>query len=255
MEPRRSTSGATVVQLGDYVVKLGDGEVGARVGEQGEWLVTYGGNGVVTATVLSDTAYVMPVLQEWPQPVDTRALWKGLTAVLEEWVWMHEPIHSGAPSHRPFHTKVEHVWRAHGGVIIPAEIGSLALRMEQRVRWDDVPRCLTHGDPTFANTMHSEDGLVLTDPLPSSDLVPDIRAKDLGKLLQSCVGYERDILGWEYLTAPDPLWVWGLCQDENEWQAAKYCGVMHIMRLMPYVARAGEAREWAIEAARAIADL
>jgi len=253
MEPRRSTSGATVVQLGEYVVKLGDGEVGARVGEQAKWLHEYRGHGIVPVTILSDTAYVMPALMEWPTPIDTRELWKRLTAILEEWVWPHEPVHAGTGKY-PFSDKLAQCMNRNAPMEDVTRLITLASTMQQTVEWGELPRCLTHGDPTFANTMHSEEGLVLIDPLPSTWDVPDIRAKDLGKLLQSCMGYEHEILGWD-TTVPDPYWVQGLCSSDNEWRAAKFCGVLHIIRLIPYVAREGWRREWAIDTAHAIAGL
>ena len=59
------------------------------------------------------------------------------------------------------------------------------------VDFTGLPLCLTHGDPTLENCMRRKDGaLVLIDPLPPIN-VPPVRAVDLGKLLQSYMGYER----------------------------------------------------------------
>lgn len=56
--------------------------------------------------------------------------------------------------------------------------------------------CLTHGDPTLANSYHGPDGLLrLADPLVPGGKVPSLREVDIGKLLQSITGFERVLRG------------------------------------------------------------
>ena len=83
--------------------------------------------------------------------------------------------------------------------------------------------------------MWVDDAPVLCDPIPSGRL-PDVRALDLGKILQSCFGFETIVYGWRYSSpVPNPLWVRDLCDDDNEWQATIAFGALHILRLLPYV--------------------
>jgi len=249
---RRSTSGAIVVQLGEHIIKLGDGEVGARVGEQAEWLHAVRGDGIVPVTMLTSNAYVMPVLNDWQPPIVARDLWDRLTHLLETWVWSRPPMHTGEGMY-PMQHKLTRCRAAllHDG----SSLLDLASQLMHDVDWHMLPRCLTHGDPTFANTMCDTHGeLVLIDPLPSTWDVPDIRAKDIGKLLQTSMGYEREILGQDFGLI-DPFWAQDLCMSSNEWRAAKFFGVLHIIRLIPYVAREGKNREWATHAAETIARL
>lgn len=91
----------------------------------------------------------------------------------------------------------------------------------------------THGDPTLDNTMATARGdLRLIDPLPDHPLVPNHRLADVGKMLQSCLGWEQELYGWpappdpsvvlEELIETDHPWAWGFCS-------------LAFMRAWPYV--------------------
>lgn len=89
--------------------------------------------------------------------------------------------------------------------------------------------CLIHGDPALSNLMRRQDGwsIVLTDPmprLPYRNEIPARREVDLGKLVQSAMGWERilgeplEITMWQevdtllrFLPAQDakPALLWG----------------------------------------------
>jgi hypothetical protein len=53
--------------------------------------------------------------------------------------------------------------------------------------------CRIHGDPTLANVMRRGLDLVLIDPIPPGGKVPALREVDVGKLLQSAIGWEHQL--------------------------------------------------------------
>lgn len=57
--------------------------------------------------------------------------------------------------------------------------------------------CKIHGDPTVANLMirPTTAQLIITDPLRPRGKIPPLREVDIGKLLQSAVGWERVLSG------------------------------------------------------------
>lgn len=240
MQPVRSTSGAVVLQLGDHVVKLGDtGPVGVRVGEQARWLEHHRDiSSLIDVTPLTDTAYAMPACNDLPRPLDASWAFDLLVHALRP-VWDRPPNHPGQES--PFLDKLQNTYYLHR-VIMPRDLYEVAIELYTEVDWDRVPRCLTHGDPTFTNLMMCGEQPVLLDPLPSSPTVPDVRAKDIGKIIQSLHEYEGTVLGWDYDTAPHPSWARELCEDDNEWLASLFCFTLHLIRLIPY---SGNGEYWA----------
>ena len=77
---------------------------------------------------------------------------------------------------------------------------------------------------------------VITDPIPGTPAVPDYHAVDLGKILQSLVGFEMV----RYGVAPHnpisvrPRTLLDTLSDIQAVRAVYWC-VVHIMRAMPYV--------------------
>lgn len=226
---KTTLSGAIIIECDDYVVKLGDGRVGVRIHEQMNWLEAHACVGIIPITRLTQYAYTMPHAEEWPDPVDTRAAFDGVVNLLKTYVWNNMPEVVNPPE---FALK-ENTIRAWGGA--PDQLIDVAVELRERVDWMTVPRTLTHGDPTFHNTLWLKDRLVLCDPVPANTTIPDIRAVDLGKLLQSCFGFETIMHGWSMTEPPNPAWVREVVHNDNEWNAAVYCGVLHILRMLPYI--------------------
>lgn len=106
---------------------------------------------------------------------------------------------------------------------------------------DAIIKCLSHGDTTWDNIMVRKDdklgdNFVYIDPLPSSPAIPDRRAVDTGKMLQSIVGYERAKYGvlspW---VCPVPVEKLGaLIHDAAEWNATVWWCIVHLLRRFPY---------------------
>lgn len=106
--------------------------------------------------------------------------------------------------------------------------------------------CLIHGDPTLANVMVDATGrLRLIDPIKPMGKVPSFCEVDMGKLLQSA-------MGWEHTLAPDRcVQPWPRHQYEVlagydqviKARAWFWCAV-HALRVLPY-AKSETVREWA----------
>ena len=228
MKIDRTMSGAYIIDVGDQVIKLGEGSVGERIGQQAKWLKRYEAQGIMPIIEISSNAYAMPHCEDHIDGVDSRFVFEETVRLLQEYVWSYGPHINWDETRRRqlvfdkmCRTKM-HKWED-------------MYDLFREITWMDLPVCLTHGDPTFCNTLwlNERHAWVLCDPIPSFEL-PDIRAIDLGKLLQSCFGFEQIMYGWKYSTPPNPLWVNVLCDSHNEWKAAIFFGMLHIMRLLPY---------------------
>lgn len=76
------------------------------------------------------------------------------------------------------------------------------IEFHKRLGWE-VPEwaiptkfCRTHGDPTVSNCMVRRDGrIVLIDPRPPRCYVPQCREADMGRILQSALGWETAAYG------------------------------------------------------------
>lgn len=109
----------------------------------------------------------------------------------------------------------------------------------------DVPQPaeLTHGDPTLSNMMYRGRQLCIIDPLPSIKIADDWTA-DVGKMMQSAIGWEIVTCNWRYnikdcvehllirRSSTDILRIWFWC-------------MVHCVRIIPYTARASRESKWA----------
>lgn len=90
---------------------------------------------------------------------------------LEKYVWNRPAIPSGID--KPWREKL---WENYG-VRVPDWI-------------QDKETCLVHGDPTVSNAMHRNGELVLIDPRPPRDYIPQTPETDMGRIVQSLLGWE-----------------------------------------------------------------
>lgn len=101
--------------------------------------------------------------------------------------------------------------------------------------------CAIHGDPTLDNVLvrpvsaPARDPLVLTDPLPPDDRIPNDRAVDLGKLLQSALGWEsvRRGKGWPTDTRHRVKVVLDGEDYKTACRSWFWC-LIHFIRILPY---------------------
>jgi hypothetical protein len=99
--------------------------------------------------------------------------------------------------------------------------------------------CPTHGDPTFSNVMLQGARMRIVDPLPwQGSYVPPLKAVDLGKILQSLMGYESvhdskrfDLKEEDIGKALDELFK---DVSDNDRRASWIFCAIHYVRLLPY---------------------
>lgn len=219
------SSGARFKYYTSTVMKIG----GPRVEAQGKWLRAHGKNahtgherpGLPYVYGIERGQYLMEALNEASVMHATPIL-----NVLQRDVWSQD-----AEVELDFQ---EHRWYVDDKAADYWPEALTALKYWRRLlSWDSLKRGLTHGDPTFENCMlrPTDRSLVLIDPTPASYYAPDLIAVDLGKLLQSSLGYERVRNRWHYAT--DLGWLENF--DVNERRAAQYFAIVHFIRLLPYM--------------------
>lgn len=104
---------------------------------------------------------------------------------------------------------------------------------------------LIHGDPTLANVLFRDATLVITDPIPPKGKIPGHFTVDLGKMLQSAMGWEMVSFGWKYDTETVCLEVltdYDMLTRARAW----FWASIHCLRIIPY-ARDAEITTWAEE--------
>lgn len=96
--------------------------------------------------------------------------------------------------------------------------------------------CETHGDPTWANVMKNDSGEYrLIDPLPHRSEKPKLREVDLGKLLQSAIGWEEVLMSRQDFDISE-VKIAKILHGENPetCEKAKFWLKVHLWRLLPF---------------------
>jgi hypothetical protein len=90
--------------------------------------------------------------------------------------------------------------------------------------------CLTHGDPTASNTLSRNGELILCDPRPPRNYIPQCRETDMGRILQSFMGWEMSAYGWEYIQYVPPLFIQSnsLLKKATFWCGAAAVRIEHL---------------------------
>lgn len=235
---QRGRSGADITPKShDQIDKYGppNTALGSRVVAQGEWILRHRNQALPTVRGVfrnnSQWGYTMDRLDTIPlELLDGRKLATSIVRLLKSSFWRQPP-------------EAEFDESAHADRLSTITAPLTGRRREVfdqlrgRIEWDRLSRGLTHGDPIFDNVLFARDGsTILIDPIPSTPGLPDVIALDIGRIFQSCVGYER--VTYE-LPAPDnvPLDIiismTGLAHDDLI--AALYFGIVHLLRSMVYV--------------------
>lgn len=153
-------------------------------------------------------------------------------------------------SHPDWHTNLKRHFHATCYPIISDAFMSDVNALIDRVALVHQSDCTIHGDCTLDNLLWSSPRphkhgtaiqLLISDPLPTDDRIPQHRAVDLGKMLQSAVGWENlrylgkpsiqvkscvdAVLDGEDKETRDIAWVWCL---------------IHLLRILPYA----EQKSW-----------
>lgn len=232
---RRGSSGAVFSFTAHDVTKMGDGAVGERVASQGRWLSRHRSHVVPLVLQTFDNGYRMERLATPPAlMLDHRVVLEEMLMQLSVNVWTQPP----EVPHEPHLTRdrIDLLLGRHAPD--DTELVRRVRRIRDGVTWDELEACLTHGDPTFDNVMVREDTgeLVLIDPLPATAAVPDLRAVDIGKILQSALGYERVRYRDEARQfGVSPRTLRARVPLDNEWRAAVFWCAVHLLRALPYV--------------------
>lgn len=223
----RGSSGAAITRLITTVNKVG----GDREVAQGLWMQKHECDALPKVKGVGETGYAMEKLT--PLPIDLLDVHTTLLEIfrkLETHIWS-QPAQISM-------RMIDHAAKLES----LRETTSLSERilldkLRYVVNWSDLADCLTHGDPTVDNAMLRNGEIVLTDPIPATTAIPDLRAVDLGKMIQSYVGYEM----YRYqLNGPRhgerlSEFLDIICIDSNEKVAALYFAVVHFVRAHPYM--------------------
>lgn len=220
------SSGAVIDVREIDVVKYGN----SRVAEQGQFLTTLNPK-VVPAVYHVDfdaSLYVMERLHTLPHKV-VEQTW--LTIVVLQ---MLDNMAIKRPS-------IEFDMDAHIEKMLPLcptpSFVAKVVEVSHAINWGQLDRVVTHGDPTHENLMMRTNGdLVLTDPIPATPAVPHLRCVDLGKMLQSAMGFEQMRYGVEEYGS----WTYDVSTilkdiTSIEIRAAWYWCAVHFLRAAPYM--------------------
>lgn len=229
----RGTSGAVISYDADNLVKkTGD----ARVRGQGLWLVQHESPALPAVHTVHErkNAYIMERLSGAPPwALNHRAVLDRMLLALNMHVWCR-------PARVVFDPDVLASKLDFLGTYLLDEpkIIEWTTTVSHSLSWGTLSACLAHGDPTFENVMFRDTtgDVVIIDPLPASPAVPDLLSVDLGKMLQSVVGWERvrysDPEQSFHVTARDlRLHI----PSDDEWHATVFWCVVHLLRTLPYV--------------------
>ena len=141
-----------------------------------------------------------------------------------------EPAHYSTNISVNYTLLQQHVWCREGREQ-PRWVGSFQERFGlMPPGWVSERTCLIHGDPTRGNLAWrgSEQEFVLLDPKPVGRGIPSFRSVDIGKMLQSLMGWEMVLGDFEEWCLPHfPLQ--NLSDDEMR-RAIFWCAV-HFMRI------------------------
>jgi hypothetical protein len=183
-----------------------------------------------------DDKYVMELLQEprLSSSKDVELILGQIVQLLFKMVWCLPPIYRqcGGDNWMNWRVQLRHFCNLHG-CEIEAHLSKFFTSA-----FDDMV-FMVHGDPTLANVLMRDAGnIVLCDPIPLSPKIPAHWCVDVGKVLQSAIGWERAIMGLEYdrrQCVASVLDVMGV----NPMEQARcwfWCAI-HCIRIIPYARR------------------
>lgn len=253
-------SGARIVISDKVTFKYDTDETNSRVREQGIWLQTTPVRGIKSApevfSILPDGYEMETLHQDVLTEINVEERVRKTLHVLRDQWWSEKPTgpsiwigdHLSDFSPRAHTRYVARLARLVNCRDLVKPLGALC----DRIDWHDLERGLTHGDPIVDNTLWRAKTtrfsdtpvirqLVLIDPIPPTVVIPSLVCVDVGRLIQSVVGYEQARYG---VPSIDP--VKGTSQrldrvndllnealvefNLNEARAALYWSVIHMMR-------------------------
>lgn len=254
---RQGSSGARIIIRADDVVKLEGVRTRNRVREQGIWLRRFDASLALPAVnAVHADGYTMEKLIQRPLPRTEAAILDLCGQILDQLkdkVWqlktgvrsfVGESLVRGEGVSDWDHCR--YVARLTRDVKLQ-DLKSTLLRRFRKIDPIKLRVGTTHGDSIIDNVMWRAQGsslsknpleLVLIDPIPATSALPDWQAVDVGRVIQSAVGYELI----RYPDGPHEAINVRTAVDHvlNEWlddeftlqdaQAAVYFAVIHMLR-------------------------
>lgn len=148
-------------------------KIGNECQQEGAYCEVLGSEVAPKIYAIIDRGYVMEKLQ----PVDTEDpyLLRKIEKLLIDKVWSRSALPSSSDSDWRDKLKIYDIdvpdW------VIPDQY------------------CMVHGDPTVSNALMRDNQLILADPRPPRDYIPQCRETDMGRILQSFLGWEQIAYG------------------------------------------------------------
>ena len=223
------SSGARIVYDDSWGIATKTGD--SRVGEQGAWLQLHRSPIVPDVYLVRPDGYDMQRLTELPKSTTNPDLLTcEIVLQLDAHIWSVPPsVNISMELHTEKVDALAREWLTGKSVL-------RLLKVRERVEWDSLRKCLTHGDPTYDNVMvHPNGRIILIDPIPATSAVPDLMAVDIGKIMQSLKGYEEMRYAPYLVVDAGELDTLHYLVSEIEWEAAEYWCIVHFLRAVPYM--------------------
>jgi hypothetical protein len=185
LNEHRGGSGAIIDVYGDGGIGQRVRKAGTeRVGLEGRWLKANSAPGIIKVFDVWDTGYTMERLTPHPGFLTVFEYTDAVLPILALDVWTRP---AQVIMHGP------NVHRDRMQPLLP-HLGSHTIQFVQMyhsIPWHNLILCRTHGDPIADNVMQRGADNVLIDPIPATPAIPDYLAVDVGRIIQSAVGYEK----------------------------------------------------------------
>ena len=201
---RRGASGAKIIIGRKFTTKLDVERTNGFVRRQGEWLSQFEDDRIILPRVSHTLShgYVMETLEvpELPLPTNVMELVNHIITRLSEKLWpLRKPelnIIFSPKSHREYVDKLVNDVCVTGTDGDRRWLTAIMRDFERIVDFSSLHVGLTHGDCIVDNVAYRavkdsrRSQLVLLDPIPATEALPNLRAVDVGRLVQSAIGYE-----------------------------------------------------------------
>lgn len=225
---------------------------GTGCAEQGKYIQHLGPHVAPYVSSVSEHGYEMELLHPH-QHDDTDLTWtlQKICALLVEHVWPLPPV---SPPDHTWDQQMAAWMHAHGASYLVPHLSACyaTVTLAGYVR--------IHGDPTVANLMLRRNGQtteaqpILVDPLPPKGKVPSRIEVDVGKMLQSALGWEHavrtDLVPARGTRCAQTAFLGAFSQDVRR-RGWLWCAI-HLQRAAPYCRARGRWKlaTWAEDTAR-----
>lgn len=240
METRRGASGALITVNGDVTTKLDVERTGRRVREQGIWLTQFPKVVALPRVIaVHDDGYDMETL-EVPNLLDlaVNQTCCRILRALESDIWDCEVTYWFESVWENFEkTHMKYLRDLLKDSQPTKSFAASLIQLFNAVDWLTLRTGVTHGDGIIDNVAYRKNDLVLLDPIPPSGAIPQLRCVDVGRVIQSAIGYERvrydlpntitSVISQVNLILNEYMWE---KFDLNEARASLYWAQFHMLR-------------------------